>query len=148
MGRYKDYDKKDEEKFLFKQAQKLLKGKKFTEAKEIYEEILSKRWAAKNTLPVDFTSKDKHRIVACSLGKAKCHHHLEEYGESITTMKKCVSIMTESSKYNSVQLYHRLAAAYLMQLQYRATLLVCVYGLTKFHDDEKLLAINEYIGER
>ena len=148
-----DNDEADEgadEKSRIRRADKLLKKKNFVEAKAIYSDILSKNGVADgcrttNSDSPNFSIKDKYRIVMCSLNKAKCHLRLSEYNETISTISRCIGIMKEGSKYNKVHVYQRLAAAYLMRMEYRASLLVCIYGLTQFSNDEKLLAIQSYI---
>lgn len=143
-------DEVDEKALLrrVKSAEKLVKRKEYKEAKDIYENILSKNGHRALASDPNLTTKDKYHIIRCSLGKAKCHFRLCEYRETISTINKCIVLMKESSKYNKVHVYQRLGAAYLMLMEYRASLLVCLYGLTQFSKDEKLLAIQNYILSR
>ena len=137
-----------DDKTKLRRAEKLLRRKNFAEAKDIYSELLYKNSLINGSWMQSF---DNYRIVMCSMNKAKCHLRLGEYGEAILTIDRCIShgdVMKEGSKYNKVHLYQRLAAAYLMRMEYRASLLVCIYGLTQFNNDEKLLSIQKHINAR
>jgi tetratricopeptide (TPR) repeat protein len=137
-----------DDKTNLRRAEKLLRRKNFTEAKDIYSELLSTNSVDDKYWSHNF---DNYRIVMCSMNKAKCHLRLGEYNEAISTIDRCIShedVMKEGSKFNKVHLYQRLAAAYLMRMEYRACLLVCIYGLTQFNNDEKLLSIQKHINTR
>ena len=137
-----------DEKSVLRKAEKMLRKKYFEEAKDLYSLIVDKNTLEDGKTWVD--SFASYRIVMCCLNMAKCHIRLGEYKEAIAVIDRCISCgtMKEGSKYNKVHLYQRLAAAYLMQMEYRASLLVCIYGLTQFNNDEKLLAIQAYINKR
>ena len=137
-----------DDKTNLRRAEKLLRRKNFTEAKDIYSHLLNTNAGEHGGWRDAF---DNYRIVMCSMNKAKCHLRLGEYNEAISTIDKCIShgdVMKEGSKYNKVHLYQRLAAAYLMRMEYRASLLVCIYGLTQFNNDEKLVSIQKHINTR
>ena len=136
-----------DERIILRRAEKLLRKKNFSEAKEIYSELLDANSLNNGEWRESF---DSFRVIMCSLNKAKCHLRLGEYNEAISTIDRCISsgTMKEGSKFNKVHLYQRLASAYLLKMEYRACLLVCIYGLMQFNNDEKLLSIQNHINTR
>ena len=136
-----------DEKIILRRAEKLLRKKNYGEAKEIYSELLDANSTDNGQWKESFNN---YRVIMCSLNKAKCHLRLGEYNEAISAIDRCISngTMKEGSKFNKVHLYQRLASAYLLKMEYRASLLVCIYGLIQFNNDEKLLAIQKHITER
>ena len=136
-----------DEKAILRRAEKLLRKKNFAEAKEIYSELLDANSLNNGEWRESF---DNYRVINCSLNKAKCHLRLGEYSEAISAIDRCISYgtMKEGSKFNKVHLYQRLASAYLLKMEYRASLLVCIYGLIQFNNDEKLLSIQNHITTR
>ena len=141
-----------DEETLLRCAQTLVKRKEYKEARNIYGNILSKKGICDGHRAIysdpNLTARDKLTIIRSSLGMAKCHLRMSEYSETVSSISKCIGLMKESSHYNKVHAYQLLGAAYLMLMEYRASLLVCLYGLTQFNEDEKLLTIQNYILSR
>ena len=139
-----------DEKGSFRRAEKLLKKRNFSEARDLYSDILEANVLDDGAEWTWVEGFNAYRIVMSSLNKAKCHLRLGEYNEVISTIDTCLTCgaMKEGSKLNKVQMYQRLSAAYMMRMEYRASLLVCIYGLTQFKNDEKLLAIQHHINTR